>query len=86
MIRIGKAIPIREMRQTCSGWSSQWEGKTKDGKYVYVRFRWGVLRVEIDQASLLEKTLSDALDGFLDETQLIDATRGQLDFSGTKWI
>lgn len=32
---------------TCSACPSQWEAKTKDGEYVYIRYRHGYLSVEV---------------------------------------
>jgi hypothetical protein len=41
---------------------SQWEGTTESGNKVYVRYRWGNLRVEINNKTLL--TLKPGRDGY----------------------
>ena len=77
-------INIVEIRQTCMICPSQWEGRTADGRFVYVRFRWGYLQVGIgatdDEAVEDDGTfgvqLSDHLDGALSYQQLVDATLG----------
>ena len=35
-----------EVRQTCSASPAQWEGRTDDGRPVYIRYRWGYLSVQ----------------------------------------
>jgi hypothetical protein len=35
------------IKRTCTACPSQWEGRTDDGRDVYVRFRWGGLSVGI---------------------------------------
>ena len=47
---------LAELEMTCEACPSQWEGKLTDGRYVYVRYRWGVLQVGIGD------TLSDAIE------------------------
>lgn len=43
---------IASITQTCFGCPSQWEGKTEDGKYIYMRFRWGHLRLDINDETV----------------------------------
>jgi len=40
-------IKVVEVWKTCDAFPAQWEGKTKDGKDVYVRYRWGNLTVQV---------------------------------------
>jgi len=39
-------IKIKNLIQTCGGCPSQWEGEDIDGNYVYIRYRWGTLRLD----------------------------------------
>lgn len=39
-------IIIKKLEQTCGGCPSQWEGEDIDGNYVYIRYRWGILRMD----------------------------------------
>lgn len=45
---------ITDLRKTCAASPAQWEAKTPDGQFVYIRYRWGVLTMgvgeNIDQA------------------------------------
>lgn len=36
---------IVKLIKTCDACPSQWEGKTDKGEKVYIRYRWGCLRV-----------------------------------------
>ena len=38
-------MKLRTLEKTCEACPAQWEGQLEDGRYVYVRYRWGVLRV-----------------------------------------
>src|SRR5215471_12196280 len=41
-------IIVREIAQTSFACPSQWEGTTNDGSRIYVRFRHGYLRIDVD--------------------------------------
>ena len=73
-------LKVVEIKKTCERSPSQWEGKTDDGRFVYVRFRWGHLRVS------LGATLDDAIDTepAIFERQLNDALNGELSFKQLK--
>lgn len=38
---------INNLIQTCGACPSQWEGSLPDGRMVYIRYRYGVLRVSV---------------------------------------
>ena len=40
---------VVELAKTCSACPSQWTGRTDDGKWVYVRYRWGWLSVSVGE-------------------------------------
>jgi hypothetical protein len=50
-------VKVTQIRRTCTACPSQWEGRTDDGQYVYVRSRHDYLRVS------LGPTLDDAIFG-----------------------
>ncbi len=74
-------IRVVSLQRTCQACPSQWEGRTDDGRWVYVRYRWGHLQVGIgptledavdnDSISL---DLGDELDGVLSYDELRAAT------------
>jgi hypothetical protein len=39
---------VSTLRKTCNACPAQWEGKTDAHEDVYIRYRWGNLRVEIN--------------------------------------
>lgn len=53
---VDEILQLVELEMTCSACPSQWEGRLVDGRYVYVRCRWGVLQVGI------EYTLDEAIE------------------------
>ena len=36
-------IVVTELRKTCDACPSQWEGRTADGRHIYIRYRFGDL-------------------------------------------
>lgn len=58
-------MKIVKLKQTCSACPSQWDGEMDNGTYFYARYRWGILRVEVNHVVVLDKSLGDGLDGFL---------------------
>ena len=82
-------IAVKALIRTCSSCPSQWEGETRDGRYLYVRYRWGTLSIGIGTSkaesidcsgNLFEKQLGDYLDGSLELEQLREATQGLIDW------
>jgi hypothetical protein len=61
---------IREIRQICQACPSAFEGATIDGRDVYVKFRYGKLRVEIAGEIVFLRQLSDSLDGVMTYREL----------------
>lgn len=63
-------IVITSLTQTCGGCPSQWDAETVDGKYVYIRYRWGTLNIEVDHQNIFSLNHGDGLDGILAEDKL----------------
>lgn len=76
MIRIVKAV------QTCGACPAQWDAWTDDGKYVYVRYRWGYLSVSYDVMGepILEKVVGDEYDGVMSFEELVEHTKGIIEW------
>jgi len=56
-----KKLKIREIEQTCSACPSQWEATLDDGRMLYFRYRWGVLRISISERPT--RDIMDAVGG-----------------------
>lgn len=69
---------VQELEQTCSACPAQWEGTTRDGERVYVRYRWGWLQVGFG------KTLDDAIDDDTISKQIGDSYDGVMDYGQLK--
>jgi hypothetical protein len=68
------SLTVVELEQTCGACPSQWEGRTDDGRYVYIRYRWGFLRLGVGYtfwaavgADTWGEQIGDGLDGSMDE-------------------
>ena len=77
-------ITVAEIRNTCSACPAQWEGKTDDGRWVYIRLRHGCFRIGIGETlddairSYYWGQQSEVLDGFMSYEQLKELTSGIL--------
>jgi hypothetical protein len=84
-----RATRVSKLTQTCEQNPAQWEGRTVDGLFIYVRYRWGWLSigsgataaeaVENDN-NLFEKQLGNKLDGVLEYEKLREVTAGVIEW------
>ena len=65
-------VDIKSITQTCNACPSQWEGETVDGEEIYIRYRWGTLRIDLDGETVFEQDMGDALDGYMDWEEVED--------------
>ncbi|PCI28141.1 hypothetical protein COB55_04495 [Candidatus Wolfebacteria bacterium] len=74
-------MEVIDITQTCGACPSQWEGKLKDGRMFYARYRWGFLSIEISkqptddirmamEEQVYGEQLGDGFDGVLSENTL----------------
>lgn len=81
------------LSQTCGACPSQWEGETRDGRAVYIRYRWGTLTAgmgdSIDEAvgddRFFAKQVGDGLDGTISQASMIRHLSSVLDFDDQMW-
>ncbi len=67
-------MKISSLKKSCYACPAQWEGQLADGRYVYIRYRWGWLGVGVGYTSDYEYGLDQAYaeqvggdyDGFMD--------------------
>jgi hypothetical protein len=80
---------ISRLTQTSERDPSQWEGRTADGLFVYVRYRWGWLSIGsgataaqavANDNNLFEKQLGNRLDGKLEYERLREVTAGVIEW------
>lgn len=77
-----KPIVVDDIEMTCEACPSQWEGRTRDGRFVYVRYRWGGLQVgfgaTLDDAiadETIYREIGDDMHGVLSYDELRAATQ-----------
>ena len=76
-------IVVTTLVRTCLRSPSQWEGQTSDGRFVYVRYRWGSLEIGIGQSledaisnsgEFFNQQMGERYDGSMEIEQLRHAT------------
>ena len=56
-------IKVTRVVQTCRACPSQWDAWTPNGNYVYIRYRYGHLTVDVDNSPVFSAVVGDRLDG-----------------------
>jgi len=70
-----------KLKRTCWACPSQWEGKTENDEWVYIRYRWGTFRVYVgkvekfldvidDKYLIIEEKRGGQYDGFMTNSEL----------------
>lgn len=78
-------IKIQKLINTCESCPAQWEGKTDEGKMVYIRYRWGNLSVRISAEQ--SNDIYEAVGGIeIFNQQLNDNLHGWLSYEELKTI
>lgn len=78
-------IVVDSVKQTCRVCPSQWSGTTRDGREIYVRYRWGYLSVRIpgvEGEEIFGQQVGDDLDGHLTYAALRWLTAREITWPG----
>lgn len=79
-------IKLVFIEQTCEACPSQWTAFDNEDNYIYIRYRWGYLRIEYFDLNeningyIYGKQLGDSYDGVLSYEELKEATKDVLEF------
>jgi len=68
---------LKNLINTCTLCPSQWEGELDDGRLIYIRYRWGYLRVELGLHNITHIDKE-----FLDNAHTIFVWESEDDFDG----
>jgi hypothetical protein len=81
-------LVIDKIIETCGGCPAQWSARSTDGKYIYIRYRHGHFRIDVDGNTVFEDDFISAYggDGVLSYEELVTRTAGILDFTQAKWV
>ena len=74
-------LNLKRLTQTSDACPSQWDGELDDGTPVYIRYRWGFLRVDLNPWTEQSQTvygqqLGEPLHGCLIEDDMLEAIAG----------
>lgn len=87
---------VATLQKTCESHPAQWEGRLADGRFIYVKFRWGHLRIGIGETPAAavdcrlplfewDKPGSNGYEGDMSRSMLRRLTAKTLDLSETDW-
>lgn len=69
-------IRVTQLEQTCFACPSQWEGEAEDGRYVFIRYRFGYLSATVSNGLedhgeyVFAQQVGDAFDGVMEYDEL----------------
>lgn len=82
---------VKYCERTCDLCPSQWNIFTEDDKYIYVRYRWGNLQVDVANSvedwekdnyePILEQQIGDEYDGHMTIDELKNITENIIDWN-----
>ena len=84
-------ITVSHFEQTTTACPAQWVGETADGRYLYIRYRWGRLRVDtasseeawLDESeTVFSASIGDPMNGSMGTEEMKRHLAGVVDFSG----
>jgi hypothetical protein len=86
-------INIVKYTKTCNHCPSQWECWTDDNKYVYIRYRYGVLRASLHESEekywdcskdivLFREAVGEEYDGCMTDEEMKELLKDLLNFEG----
>ena len=70
---------VKSIKKTCYACPSQWEGKTEDGKDIFIHLRNGYFYCNIDGKQIYEST-PNGFDGVMDNNEMMRELRFVLYF------
>jgi len=77
---------VKSICKTCDACPAQWSGRTVDGKTIYIRYRWGGFRIEIDGHIVSAVYTEEPFAGAMSNEEMIEMTTETLDFSEAQWV
>lgn len=69
-------VVVKRLWMTCEACPTQYEGETLTGQDVYIRYRWGTLRLDLDEVTVYEQEIGDEFHGALDYDEMRTALHG----------
>lgn len=90
--KLEEKVTVESLYHTCSACPSQWQGRTKDGKHIYVRFRWGHLTIGVGETfedavhtrELVDLDHGDGFDGCMKFEELVGLTQDKINWLDPK--
>lgn len=64
-------IKTDSIEMTCSACPSQWDAKTTQGEYVYIRVRHGYFRLDVEGQTVFDGYPHD-IDGVMSTSEMIE--------------
>jgi hypothetical protein len=65
---------LHDLIKTCNSCPSQWTAETPERREVFIRYRYGYLRVDLDGETVYAEQHGDGLDGTMDTERMLKLT------------
>lgn len=71
-IKKRKLLVLRDIAKTCDAYPAQWSGISKEGHKIYIRYRHGIFRLDIDDETVLRLDMGDDVGGEMTTDEMLE--------------
>ena|ERR1017187_6196920 len=68
-------MKITKLTKICVTCPTQYEGETDDGKYVYIRYRFGNFKMEVNHEVIFTTSIGNGLGGCIELDKIKELTK-----------
>ena len=82
-------MKVKKYEKTCNACPAQWDIYLEDGRYIYVRYRWGTLSLTLSDSPenvfdngevIFCESLEGPFDGYMSDEELQEITKDILEW------
>ena len=68
-------MKVKDLIRFGSYCPAQWDGETDNGKKVYIRYRWGVLTIDLNGEEVFSVKAGEEFDGVMSDEEMKEVTK-----------
>jgi len=73
-------IKVKDLIRFGSFCPTQWDGETDNGEKVYIRYRWGVLTVDLNGEEVFSVKAGEEFDGIMSDEDMKEFTKSLINW------
>lgn len=68
-------IKVKDLIRYSSFCPTQWDGETTNGEELYIRYRWGVLTIDLNGKEVFSVKAGEEFDGVMSDEEMKEFTK-----------